>query len=714
MRKPLKDQVLEFLGRPDYRPMDKVELSKKLHISSDDRSGLRAVLRDLEQAGQILRIRKDRYVLPEVADVVTGTIQIHTNGAAHILSERKGVPDVFVAPGNTGTAMNGDKVVAQLVHEGIRDRHRNLTDARQREGRVIRILERKRDTVVGTLERSKNLLHVVPDDPRLTRIIYVHDRGGRVAATPRIGDKVVVRLDPWENPSVNPEGEIIEVLGPASKPGVDMLVIIRKHHLPTEFPEPVLSEAENIPDRIDPRELERREDLRAERIITIDPDDARDFDDAIHVEQIAGGWRLGVHIADVSHYVHPRSALDREAYLRGNSVYLADRVIPMLPERLSNGICSLRPDEDRLTFSAFIDFTRGGKVKGARFSRTVIRSSARLTYKQAFAQLQVPPKDELSERLHRAWELASLLRKRRFEMGSLDLDFPEVKVRLDENGRPIALEKIENDISHQLIEEFMLAANEAVAFEIKRRLAPSIYRIHEDPDPDKLLEYRELALSFGFKVGDMSKRGEIQRFLASIRGKPEQYALKLGLLKSLKRAAYDINPIGHYGLAKTNYTHFTSPIRRYADLVVHRVLGQLIQGSATKKMRISAADLGAVAEHISTTERTAADAEKESTKLKKMEFFQTQIRKGKPQAFPAIIVDVRSYGMLVELPDFLVTGLIRVSTLPGDFYQFDSARLRFIGRRTRKTFQIGQGIPVLVSRVDMQKQQIDFVPADSY
>src|SRR3989440_236501 len=318
-----------------------------------------------------------------------------------------------------------------------------------------------------------------------------------------------------------------------------MLSIIRKYHLPTEFPKPVLAEAHQIPETVAEEMFKGREDLREKFIVTIDPDDARDFDDAINVERIpGGGWNLGVHIADVSAYVKPGAALDREAYKRGNSVYLPDRVVPMLPERLSNGVCSLNPGVNRLTHSVFLEFTRDGRTKTARFGRTVIRSAKRLPYRQAYAILKAPPNDQLGERLHVAWELASLLRKNRFAQGSLDLDFPEVKVRLDEEGKPILLERIENDESHQLVEEFMLAANEAVARELKNRSIPTIYRVHENPDPDKLAEYRELVLSYNYKVGDLTQRKELQRLLASLAGKPEEQALKIGLLKSLKRARY--------------------------------------------------------------------------------------------------------------------------------------------------------------------------------
>lgn len=701
-KKPdLKKQVLSLLRAPKYQPLDKVELSKKLGLSSDRRAELRSILKELEAAGTIARIRKDRYVIPETADLITGVLQVHAGGGAHLLSEVSGVPDLFIAAENTGTAMHGDRVVARVMHEGVQQR---LRGPGRIEGRIIRILKRANETIVGTLQSSRQFFYVIPDDPRLGQNIYVRPGAAPLREQPRVGDKVVVRFHAWESRHVNPEGEIVEVLGPASAPGVDMLSIVRKHGLPLEFPPAVLAEAERIEEGVDPRELARREDLRGEFIVTIDPDDARDFDDAIHVHEHAHGWTLGVHIADVSHYVKPGRALDREALNRGNSVYLPDRVIPMLPEKLSNGICSLKPEVERLTHSVFIEFTRAGAIKSARFAKSVIRSAARLTYKQAFAILQKRPESPLAHRLHTAWKLASLLRANRFKAGSLDLDFPEVKVWLDENKRAVRLEKVENDISHQLIEEFMLAANEVVAHAIKNRKVPSIYRIHENPDPDRLATYRELAISYGFKVGDLSKRPEVQRFLASIRGRPEEYALKTGFLKSLKRATYDPQPVGHYGLAKVNYTHFTSPIRRYADLVVHRVLSAL----SGPKGQVATKDLVSVSEHISQTERVAADAEKESVRLKKIEFFLNQLRSKKPESFRAVVVDVRSYGLMVELPDCLMNGLIHVSSLPDDFYTFDATQLRFIGRRRRKTFKIGDTLEVVVERVDVYKQQVDF------
>src|SRR6478672_1610635 len=704
----LREQILDLLRAPNYRPLDNVELGKALGRKSGVRMNLNAILREMERDGEVARIRKNRYVLPAEADLVTGTLSVHQAGYAFLPQEKEGEQDLFIAAENTGTAMHGDKVVARITRDEQYARARGRGRA---EGRVIRILERAHDSIVGTLQQSKNFSYVVPDDPRIVHNVYVQvPSRSAFPKMPRAGDKVVVQLERWESRHVNPEGRIIEVLGPSSAPGVDMLSIIRKYHLPTEFPKAVLEEAHRIPETVAEEMFEGREDLRNKFIVTIDPDDARDFDDAIDVERIpGGGWRLGVHIADVAAYVTPGSALDREAYKRGNSVYLPDRVIPMLPERLSNGVCSLNPDVNRLTHSVFIEFTKDGRTKTTGFARTVIRSAKRLTYRQAYAILKAPPNGQLGERLHVAWELASLLRKNRFRDGSLDLDFPEVKVRLDAEGKPIRLERIENDESHQLIEEFMLAANEAVARELKNRLIPTVYRVHENPDPEKLGEYRELILSYGYKVGDVSKRTELQRLLASLRGKPEEQALKIGLLKSLKRARYAPQPLGHYGLAKSNYTHFTSPIRRYADLVVHRGLAEL---DKSRRSRTDMGSMAKIAEHISDTERVAADAEMDGVKMKKLEFFQRQLDARDPQVFRATVLEVKNFGLLVELPDVLLTGLIHISSLTDDFYAFDAAQRRLIGRQSRRRFSVGDALKVFVARVDVFKRQVDFAIAD--
>ena len=692
----LAGRVLALVRKSRKSPPSAQEINQQLRLSAPD---LTKALHDLELAGDVVRVRQDRYTLPEDADLAVGTVQIHRDGSAHVLRDKPGDSEFYLTPENTATALPGDRVVVRHLRDQPPFR------GYQPCGRVIRILKRGTTTAVGTLEKSARFWHVVPDDKYFVHNIYVPHPAPPLQ--PNQGDKVVVKLGEWKSRHINPEGEIVEVLGPSDKPGVDIESIIRKFDLPTKFPEDVLAAAKSFADTVPSSAAQGREDCRGTLVVTIDPDDARDFDDAIHVEKTKDGWKLTVHVADVSHYVLPATPLDHEAYKRGNSVYLPDRVIPMLPEALSNGLCSLRPDEDRLTFAAFLEISRDGKIRKSRFAKCIIRSARRFTYKEAFARLQAKPGDRFDDMLHEAWAMASVLRKKRFDDGSLDLDFPEVKVWLDDQGRPARLERIENDISHQLIEECMLAANEAVARFFRMKPAAALHRVHEKPDEAKLNEYRERVQMHGHKVGDLSVRKELTRFLKMLRGQPEEYALKTALLKSLKRASYSPEPAGHYGLAKSDYTHFTSPIRRYADLVVHRVLSDIC-GYAKPKGRIP---FGEIARHISTTERNAAEAEREAVRLKKFEFFRQQLAKRTGQTFKAIVLEVRNFGMFIELPDVMAGGLIHVSALGDDFYTFDQARQRFIGRKKKKTYQAGDKLEVVVARVDPFKQQLDFAPA---
>ncbi len=700
---PLRAGILKALADS---ALDQQSLLKALDLPPSAQNRLTQTLKTLELHGEIARVRKNRYILPEVADLFTGIIQFHANGSAHVLSETPAAKDLLIRSENTSTAMHGDRVVAR-ISAPTEKRFGGTDTSAKIEGRVIRILTRANPTIVGTLQQSKKFYYVVPDDPRIVKDLYVPPPEAALKA--KAGDKVVAKLDAWESRHLNPEGRVIEVLGPANAPGVDMLSIIRKHNLPGEFPEDIKRHSAGISTEIDQRDTAGRLDLRREFIFTIDPDDAKDFDDAIQIARTPTGWKVGIHIADVSHYVKPRSPLDKEARSRGNSIYLVDRVIPMLPETLSNGICSLKPRVDRLAFSVIAEIDSSGKTRSVHFAKSVIRSAHRLTYKEALAILEKPAKgDPLAQHVHTAWELSSLLRKKRFAAGSLDLDFPEIKVRLDSLGRPVSLERLENDISHQLIEELMLLANELVARELKLRKQPTVYRIHEKPDPEKLMEFREFAASQGLRAGDLTQRGEIQRLLAQLPGKPYSSAVKIALLKSLKRARYFTEPLGHYGLSKSDYTHFTSPIRRYSDLLVHRALERRLGLTSTGP---DSSTLSTISEHLSTTERTAADAERESVRLKKLEFFQLQADTKKRRTFQALIMDARNFGLFVELPEFLLTGLVHISALPDDFFVFDATRCRLVGRRTKKIYKVGDTITVAVDKVDMFKQQVDFKPA---
>ncbi len=704
----IRQKIQTLLATPNYHPLRRDELASKLRLNAAERRDFRRVLAEMLEKGEVVRVRTDRFVLPQDADLVVGTIEFHPNGFAFVRPEvsadagpeTEPRPDVYVAGEDTSVALNNDKVVVRLH----RDR-RKFKSIDKPSGQVIRILERASDAIVGTLQKGRHVHYVIPDDPRMPHDVYT-----KPARNAQIGDKVVVKLAEWTSRHINPEGEIVEVLGKADAPGVDILAIIRTYRLPTKFSEQTVAEVARIPEKIHATEYQHRLDLRKSFVVTIDPDDAKDFDDAVSVEELpGGGWQLGVHIADASHYVQPDGALDREARARGNSVYLVDRVLPMLPEKLSNNLCSLRPNEDRLTQSVFIEFTPKLVTRKTEFALSVIRSRHRLTYKQAFAHLQSKDdKDELTRELKKMWRLASQLRQQRFAHGSLNLEFPEVKVRLDKNGRPTHIEKIYYDISHQLIEEFMLAANEAVARHICQLQVPCVYRIHEDPDLEKLRDFRVYAQSFGYKVGDVSHRQELQKILKQVEHKPEEYAINLNLLRSLKQARYSVKPVGHYGLAKKFYTHFTSPIRRYADLMVHRTLFSLLQSAGANPRRYSLQELTRVADHISKTERTAADAEKESVELKKLEYFQLKLTRGEAEDMEAVVCTVRNFGFFVELPESLMQGLVHISRLGDDFYTYDERRECLTGRQTKRVIKVGDKLLVQLERVDLIKKQIDF------
>jgi ribonuclease R len=506
-----------------------------------------------------------------------------------------------------------------------------------------------------------------------------------------------------------------------------MLSVIRQYNLPLHFPKRVLNEARAFGHEIDPSEISGRLDCRNHQVVTIDPEDAKDFDDAIFLEKaFQGQWKLWVHIADVSHYVTPGSALDEEAAQRGNSTYLVDRVIPMLPEALSNELCSLKPHVERLTKCVEFLLSNEGRVLKTQFHSAVIRSQCRYNYREVLGILQRQPLDSLERMLHDAHFLAQKIRRARFQAGSLDLDFPETKLRLDEQGRILRIEKIENDISHQLIEEFMLLANEAVAARLMSQPRPALYRIHEPPDPKRLEEFREEILGHQIQCGNLSNRHEVQRLLAKLNTLPIGPALKIGFLRSLMRARYAVEPLGHYGLAKKKYTHFTSPIRRYADLVVHRSLfaPHVLSGGAKQDSELrksppfqkrkgqhsimTVAPLQQIAEQISETERNSDDAERDSRDVKLFAFLRTQLESARPQGYTALITDVRNFGFFVDVPGLGMSGLVPLSGLNDDFYIFEPRSAHLIGRQTRRIFKLGDNVEVQVAKVDTFKRQVDF------
>jgi ribonuclease R len=692
-----REALVPFLADSGYQPLDERALARKLRVPPEEAAAFAAFLAEEEKAGRIMQVRHSLYVLPKRLGFCVGRLQMNERGFGFLVPIDPAEPDFYIAGEDTANAFHGDLVLARIKEQRGGGRQR---DSRLR-GEVVKVLQRKRRQIVGTLNKTPMFYYVVPDETRIPYDVSVPAPTG----TPPLGQKVVVELKEWPDRRKPPEGVITEVLGAPDSPGVDLLSIIRKHDLPTSFPENVEQEAADISALIPAAEIARREDFRKIFTITIDPDDAKDFDDALSYQILPhGDFEIFTHIADVSHYVPIGSALDVEARIRGNSIYLVDRVIPMLPEKLSNGICSLQPHVDRLVKTAIITLDRHGEIKSFRFAAGIIHSAKRFTYKDAFAQLRKSDNTPLAHHLHELDAMAQTLRKRRFAKGALDLDFPEVKVRVNDLGIPTHLEKNENDISHQLIEEFMLLANEVVALELKRRNRPGLYRIHENPDPGRLLEFRAQAKSMGFACGDLTQRGEIQKLLNRVKGQPGESVVKIGLLKSLKRAMYSPKPLGHYGLAKLNYTHFTSPIRRYSDLVVHRVLFSTGRDHADS----SYDGLSRLALHLSNTERSASEAEQESVKLKKLEYFDRQAHATKRTSFQALIQEVRSSGLLVQLPEFVIQGMVPLSGLQGDLFVFNPQRLELQGQRTKVTLRAGQSLQVEVARVDLARHQVDF------
>jgi len=746
----LEQRLLELLRRKTYSPLRLDELAAALKLDPRSAKKLPAVVEHLLSQGAVARVKHDRFVIPHDADLQSGQIKFRQSGVAVFIPEgADGAPlgePWHIPAEDTGTALHGDRV---LVRENKRPRSFRAPAPGQKVfndklGRVIRVLERAQDSITGTLRRDQNFWQVAPDDPRIVRTILVADPNqGSVFPAPQPGDKVLVRLSEWTQRHLNPTGEIIENLGRTHTPSAEFKAILHKYHLHPEFPEPVAQEAKAFPPVVPDRDRAGRKDIRDIFTITIDPDDAKDFDDALSLERLPGGeLRIGIHIADVSAYVKPGTALDTEARTRGNSTYLVGCVIPMLPHALSNGLCSLVEAQDRLTKSVFVTFSANGKIRATEFANTVIRSRKRLTYRQAYALLKLedlaayralplPPAfatgstgralsglsdDELIElrdTVRAFWGIAAPMRQARMVKGSLDFDFPEVKIFTDAEGYADRLELIQNDESHQLVEEFMLLANEVVARALFEVGLPFLSRVHDQPDPEKLIELRDLLASFGVEAGDLTLRTEIVRVLEKIRHHPQGHTLKTQFLRSLKQACYRASVDGHYGLYKKYYTHFTSPIRRYSDLVVHRIYdgylaktGRASPGGAL--VRYNQAELDALARHLSLTERNSTEAERETVKLKLLEFFEREAGRTPRQRFPALITDIRNHGFFVELRESNAYGFVPLSSLEDDLYFLAGDGRELIGRRTKREFKLGQEILVEVFRVDRFKRQIDF------
>lgn len=732
-----KQMLLTLMKDPTYVPMKLKELAMLLGVPKEQRKDLEEVLNELVASGKVGISKKGKYARSEVF-AQTGIFSAHHRGFGFVTIEgRDG--DLFVPPDDTGDAMDGDTVQVIIDENGRGGRA---------EARVLKVLKHANETLIGTFEKNKSFGFVIPDNPRITMDIFIPQGKENGAVS---GHKVVVKLDTYATRNKNPEGHVQEILGHINDPGVDILSIVRAYGLPEEFPEDVMEEVSHAPEELSAdyvaEEIGKngRVDLRDVPMVTIDGEDAKDLDDAVGVskETINGEtiYHLGVHIADVSHYVKEGTPLDAEAYKRGTSVYLVDRVIPMLPHRLSNGICSLNAGCDRLAMSCLMDIDEKGIIVGHKICESVVRIDRRMTYTAVNAileakngteepQTDAPEKEKSKEKAEFAKkcleeyadfvpmfllldETARVLRKKRMARGAVDFDFPECKIILDAKGRPVEIRPYERNVATMLIEDCMLAANETVAEDYYWQQIPFLYRSHEKPDGEKIKRFGILINNFGYSIrlqnGELHPK-EMQKLLEKAAGSPEEALLARLALRSMKQAKYTTECMGHFGLAANYYTHFTSPIRRYPDLQIHRIIKENLHGGLTKK-RIAHYEkiLPEVAIWTSSRERLADEAERETDKAKKVQFMERHIG----EEFTGVISGISNYGFYVELPN-TVEGMVRLANLDGDYYVFDEEHYELVGERTRKKFKLGQTVKIQVVSVDRYLKTIDFLPVRNF
>ncbi|TWT00221.1 ribonuclease R [Planomicrobium sp. CPCC 101079] len=700
----LDQRLLTFMREDAYKPLTVQEIEEQFGFDdADEFKELVKTLVRLEEKGLLVRSRSNRYGVPERMNLMRGRFIGHAKGFGFVAPEEAGMDDVFIPPNEVNGAVNGDTVMIRISEGSSGDR---------REGAIIRILERGTTKVVGTFQDNRGFGFVVSDDKKMNIDIFIAKENTLGAVD---GHKVVVEITEWPNGHKSATGMVTQILGHKNDPGVDILSIIHKYGIETEFPEDVLEQANNVPDTIDPADLTDRRDLRDQQIVTIDGADAKDLDDAVQVVKLEDGtYKLGVHIADVSHYVTEDSPIDREAYDRATSIYLTDRVIPMIPHRLSNGICSLNPQVDRLTLSCDMIFNDMGELLEHDIYQSVIRTSARMTYTDVYEILD-NDNQELKEKyadlvpmFELMGELAAILREKRDRRGAIDFDFKEAKVLVDEEGYPVDVVVRERTVSERLIEEFMLAANETVAEHFHRMEVPALYRIHEDPKPEKLQRFFEFVTNFGIVVKGTSNQvhpAALQKIIRSIEGTPEEPVISTMMLRSMQQAKYSAESLGHFGLSTEFYTHFTSPIRRYPDLIVHRLIRTYLINKDLSRATIMhwEANMDEIAEHTSERERRAVDAERDTDALKKSQYMADKIG----EEFDGVISSVTNFGLFIELPN-TIEGLVHVSNMTDDFYRFDDRSMMMIGERTNKQFRIGDEIKIKVIGVKPEESSIDF------
>ena len=701
----LQDRIVSFLGKRPRQRLTPAEILKGMGTARDELNEVVASLRALAKQGRVVRLKKNHYALPGADNCLTGRVHAHPDGFGFLIPDDRDKEDLYLSRREMRRVMHGDRVMVRVER----------TRGGAVEVHVAEILEHGQKRLVGTYEEHQGQGYLIPTDPRIAPAIAL----GQSDKRPEKGAVIAAELTRYASGYSAPEARVVETLGDPNDPEIQARAIIFQYALPTEFSPAAKRGAEACPQTIPESEIASRVDLRALPIVTIDGEKARDFDDAVCVEKSDGGYRLHVSIADVAHYVRPGSALDEDAYARGTSVYFPDRALPMLPEELSNGICSLNPNEDRLTKTAMIEFGARGEVLKTRFFNSVIRSHARMTYTEV-RQILVD-KDAESRARYRALvpgfermeELALLLYGERRARGTLDFDLPEAEIVLDLQGNPENIVRAERSIAHRIIEEFMIAANEAVARHLKEKNLPLLYRVHEGPDHEALEEIAPFLATLGYRLPLKHERiqpKELQKILDASKGKPEEKVVNHVLLRAMKQAHYAPDNIGHFGLASLCYAHFTSPIRRYPDLIVHRMLDEALKNRKLKANEREELDryMSEAGKHTSERERVAMDAEREMVGLKKAQFMMDKIG----EQFAGVVVSLANFGFFVELEDYFVEGLVKLSSLKDDDYHYYEKEYLIKGRRHGRKFRLGDRVRVKVLRINAFRAEIDFELVD--
>ena len=692
-----KKVIYDLICDDLYVPMKLKEIAMLLQIPREQRNELKEVLEALEADGKIYISKKGKYVKGQ-PQYLKGIFQANLRGFGFVLREDE--EDVFIPEENINGAFQGDEVEFLITKS---------PEGRRKEGKIVRVVSHGTTKVIGLYEKSKSFGFVRPDNQRFLKDIYIPAGREKGAMT---GHKVVVELTSYGGENMKPEGKVVEIIGHINDPGTDIMSIVKGYDMPVEFPEKVLNQAERVGKDVSEADMAGRMDLRDWQMVTIDGEDAKDLDDAVSLTEVENGWKLGVHIADVTNYVQEKSALDREALKRGTSVYLADRVIPMLPHKLSNGICSLNAGENRLALSCIMTVDKKGEIVDHVIAETVIRVDQRMSYTSVAKILEAQDEQErkkyekLIPMFQQMAEVSGLLRERRKKRGAIDFDFPETKMILDEQGRPVELKPYERNVATKMIEDFMLAANETVAEEYFWREIPFLYRTHEAPEEDKVKKLSTFINNFGYHIhmGNEIRPKEIQKLLEKVEGTPQEALISRLALRSMKQARYTPENAGHFGLAAQYYTHFTSPIRRYPDLQIHRIIKENLRGRLSDdRMAHYEKILQEVATQSSEMERRAEEAERESVKLKKVEYMQDRIG----EEFEGVISGITKCGAYVELPN-TIEGLVHVVNMKDDHYEYREEQYELVGEHFRNVYKLGQRVRVRVLGADRLQRTIDF------